>query len=208
MLKGESLQLCCLRTWGGNLVRRVIRQCHGMSQALMSIAEIIQGVGGLALHADHDRTAAHTEIILEAGYQDMELMRFSCSIVPAADDPHVYHLHDEIAAESALTHGVPVEQLTKMTLARLLQRNQELLAGETLASAWNKSWLTLRDSVAHLLPAVPAALLPTVPGGRGKGPAGKGRASKGRAGKGPACKGKGPAGKGRASKGRGKGPLP
>ena len=62
-------------------------------------------------------------------------MRFSCSIVPAADDAHVYHLHGEIGAECALTHGVPVEQLTKMTLSRLLQRNQELPAGETLQSA-------------------------------------------------------------------------
>ena len=121
-------------------------------------------------------------------------MRFSCSIVPAADDAHVYQLHGEINAEGALTNGTPVEQLTKMALARLLQRNQELLADETLQTAWNKSWLTLRDSVGHLLPAVPAEH------GRGKGrgkgvlagPAGKGRGRGQRPGQ-----GKGP-GKGKA----------
>ena len=162
------------------------RQGLGMQQELMSIAEIIQSIGGIALTADPDRTAAQTEIILEEGYHDMEIMRFSCSIVPAADDAHVYHLHGEINAEGALTNGTPVEQLTKMALARLLQRNQELLADETLQTAWNKSWLTLRDSVGHLLPAVPAEH------GRGKG-RGKGVLA-------------GPAGKGRGrGKGRGKG---
>ena len=175
---------------GGNLVRRVNRQGLGMQQELMSIAEIIQTIGGIALPADPDRTAAQTEIILEERYQDMEITRFSCSVVPAADDAHVYHMHGEIGAESALTHSVPVAQLTKMILARLLQRNGELEVGETLQSTWNKSLLTLTDSVAHLLPAVPVALAaPAAPGrgrGKGKGP-GKGR-GKGR-GK---CRGRGP----------------
>ena len=44
---------------------RVNRQGLGMQQELMSIVEIIQSIGGIALPADPDRTAAQTEISLE-----------------------------------------------------------------------------------------------------------------------------------------------
>ena len=53
---------------------RVNRQGLGMQQELMSIAEIIQGIGGIVLPADPDRTAAQTEIMLEERYQDLIIL--------------------------------------------------------------------------------------------------------------------------------------
>ena len=96
--QGRKLAVVLFEDMGDNLVRRVNRQGLGMQQELMSIAEILQGIGGIALPADPDRTAAQTEIILEERYQDLEIMRFSCSSVPAADVAHACHLHGENGA--------------------------------------------------------------------------------------------------------------
>ena len=58
--QGRKLAVVFFEDMGDNLVRRVNRQGLGMQQELMSIAEIIQGIGGIALPPDPGRTAAQT----------------------------------------------------------------------------------------------------------------------------------------------------
>ena len=72
--QGRKLAVVLFEYMGQDLVMRVNRQGLGMQQELMSIAEIIQGIGGIALPADPDRTAAQTEIMLEERYQDLIIL--------------------------------------------------------------------------------------------------------------------------------------
>ena len=52
-------------TIDGGLVRRVNRDTLTMKQELLSIAEILQTIGGVAIPDDPERTAAQTELLLE-----------------------------------------------------------------------------------------------------------------------------------------------
>ena len=137
---------------GGGLVRRTYRETQAMQQHLLSIAEILQSLQ-IPIPADPDRTAANTELLLESRYQNLEILRFVCTIEPVAPEPHMFHLSDENNAEAALALEVRQEDRTKMILAKCLERHGDLLAGETLQVAWNLSLPALRDRTAHRFPA-------------------------------------------------------
>ena len=83
----------------GGLVRRVHRETLGMQQSLLSIAELLQTLGGPVLPADPTRTAAQTDLLLERGYEHLEIMRFRCSVEPGAPGVHVFSLDHEKHAE-------------------------------------------------------------------------------------------------------------
>ena len=161
----------------GGLVRRVNRESSRMQQELLSIAEVLQTVGAPALPPDPERTAAQTELILERQYEHLSILRFTCTLEPAAPDVHVFTLEGEVDAEVALARELPADHRTKMVLARCLQRNNELLDEETLQGAWGKTLQNLKDRSAHLLPApavAPAPAPPEAPApaaerGRGRG---------------------------------------
>ena len=142
----------------GRLVQRVHRGTIGMHQTLLTIAELLLSIGGgPVLPADPARTAAQTENLLESSYQDLELLRYDCAVEPAAPaGVHVYSLGDETLAEVAMGADASPDQRTRMTLARALQRNGELLDGETLRGAWDKTLPQLTARTRHLFPA-PAA---------------------------------------------------
>jgi hypothetical protein len=106
-----------------------------MHQQLLSLAELLQTIGGIVLPADPERTAAHTELILESHYQNLELLRFTCTLEAAAADVHMYTLEHQVNAEAALSLELSEDHRTKMVLARSLQRNDELNPEETLQSA-------------------------------------------------------------------------
>ena len=149
---GRSLALVFFEDCDGGLVRRVERGTLGMQQQLLTLAEVLQTIGGVNLPPNVERTAAETELLLESHYQNLELIRFRCTHEPAAPHVHMYTLHDEAHAETAYCMSLKADQRTKMVLARALQHNGALAEGETLQKAWGESIATLRGRTAHLFP--------------------------------------------------------
>ena len=68
--------------------------------------------------ADPARTAAQTEVLLESHYEDLEILRYSGVLEPAAHDTHVYTLENEVNAEVALAQELSDDHRTKMVLVR------------------------------------------------------------------------------------------
>ena len=92
----------------GGLVQRVHRESLGMQQNLLTIAELLQTLGGgPVLPADPERTAAQTELLLERGYEQLDITRCKCVVEPGAPGTHVFSLEDETLAETALAAETP-----------------------------------------------------------------------------------------------------
>ena len=108
-----------------SLVRRVSRETFGVHQAILSIAEILQTLQAIDLPPDPERTAAHTELLIETHYEHLEILRCTCTLELAAPEVHVHHLDGEVNAETALALELSAEQRTKMVLARALQRGPQ-----------------------------------------------------------------------------------
>ena len=62
---------------------------------------------GIVLPADSGRTAAETEILLEAKYAELDILRFTCAVEPEDPDVHVYQLEDQVDAEAAMVSATP-----------------------------------------------------------------------------------------------------
>ena len=169
-----------------------------MRQELLTLAELVQTVGGIDVPPDPSRTVAQTEVLIESFFQDLEILRMVCTLEPAAPGVHIYSLGQDVNAEAAFALDTPPDHRTKMLLARALQRHQELGPEENLQHVWSQPLVDLRRRAAHLFPA-PAPPAPPAPakgkgGGRGRGrgrahaapppaPAkGKGRGRRGRGG--------------------------
>ena len=170
---GRKMAIVFFEDAYGGLFRRVNRESLGMQQELLSLAELLQTIGGIAVPADPERTAANTELHLESHYQNLEILRFTCTLEPAAAEVHMYTLDHQVNAEAAFSMELSVDHRTKMVLARSLLRNDELNPEETLQSAWNMSLAELRGRTAHLFPAPPGPPAPPAPpapaAGRGRG---------------------------------------
>ena len=69
---------------------------------MLTIAELLQTVGGIALPPDPDRTAMEAEVLIEAPYQHLNILRYVCNLEHSPDGPHVYSLDSEVDAERAL----------------------------------------------------------------------------------------------------------
>lgn len=219
---GRKLAIVLFEDGPGGLVRRVDRGTAGMQQVLLTLAEMLQTIGGVAVPPDPERPAAQTELLLESYYQTLELQRYICTVEPAALDVHMYTLEHQVHAETAYCMDLDADHRTKMVLARALERNEDFNEGETLQGVWGSNLAELRGRSAHLFPAPvapvvppapvapPGPPVPVAPAGRGRGrgrgrggpaapPAGRGR---GRGALAPAAP---PAGRGRG-RGRGRGP--
>ena len=193
-----------MQVWSGELTE-ALWVCNRSSSLLLSSC---RPIGGIAVPADPERTAAHTELLLESLYQGLDIQRIKCTLEPGAPEVHIYSLDDAVPAEAAFCNESPADHRTKMALARALQRNDEFHAGETLQVAWNRSLAELRGRTAHLFP-VPA--VPPAPAGPAGPPAGRGAGGRGPGAPAP------PAGRGRgrgapagpaappAARGRGRG---
>ena len=169
---GRKIAMVFFEEADGGLVRRVQRDSSGMQQQLLTLAELLQTLGGIDVPPDPDRNAADLELLLEAHYQDLEVMRYKCTVEVAADEVHMYSLDTGVHAETALSMDLTVEHRTKMVLARALQRHAMLAANETLQTAWNLALARLSARAAPLFPPVP--VVPAAGKGRG-GRRGKGR---------------------------------
>ena len=141
---------------------RLNKDQEAMKPELLTIAEILQAAG-FAVPPDPERTAAATELLLEAQYEDLEILRYSCALDEDADEVHVYRLSDEVNAEAALACELPAAQRTKMVLARSLQRGEAFGAGETLERVWSLPHAALQQRAAHLFPGPPLPLPPAPP---------------------------------------------
>ena len=213
---GRKMAVVFFEELPDGLVRRVSRETLAMNQQLLSIAETLQTIGGIAIPPDPGRTAGQTELLLEAAYEHLEVERFVCTVEPAHPEAHVFSLSEGVNAEAAFFLELPADQRTKMVLARALQRHDELQPEETLQVAWNGSLANLKARTAHLLPAPAVAAAPAAPPpppapaapaappapapplGRGRGGRGRGR------GAAPAGRGGAPGGRGRGrARGRG-----
>ena len=91
---GRKLALVFFEDCDGGLVRRVDRGTLGMQQHLLTLAEILQTIGGVHLPPNAERAAAETELLLESHYQNLEVLRFRCTHEHAAPGVHMYTLHD------------------------------------------------------------------------------------------------------------------
>ena len=138
----------------------VNQETMGMHQELMTMAELLQTIGVIDLPPDPERTAATTELLLEAHLQDLEILRFSCAVEPAAPKVHMYSLGPEDHAEAAFALESPADHRTKMMLARALLRHERLLPEESLQTAWSLSLTVLTDRSRDLFPADPEAPAP------------------------------------------------
>ena len=176
----------------------VDREGRTLRPQLLTLAEILQ-IRGFALPPDPERTSATTELLLEEHYQNLNIVRFTCTLNAEAPEVHVYSLSDEVDAEEAMALELSQETRTKMILVRCLQRAEAFEEDETLGTVWASSLATLRARAAPFLP-VPAAAPPPARG-RGGGRDG----GRGRGGGGAPRGGRGGRGPGRA-RGRGRGP--
>ena len=134
---GRKLAVVCFEDMDRGLVRRVHRDTTGMHQILLSIAEILLAVG-IALPIDPERSDAESECLLEAMYENLEILRFEFSIEPAAPEFHVYAIEDGVNAEAALWFETAAAKRTKMMVARRMQRNGDLVDVDTLEKCWKK----------------------------------------------------------------------
>ena len=194
----------------GGLVRPVDREGHGLKLSLLTVAEILQTLGA-AVPPDAERPASQTEVLFEAMYLTLDIQRFVCTTEPDAAELNAFSLSDPTDAEATLAAELLPKDRTKMVLARCLQKNMALHAGETLQTAWALPKDTLAARAAHLFPAAPAAPPPAPPAAGPAPPAplaargrGRGRGAAAAAGPAPpAPRGRGRGRGGRPGRGRG-----
>ena len=78
-----------------------------MHQELLTLAELLQTVGGIDVPLDPTRTGAQTEVLIESFFQDLEILRMVCSVEPAAPGVHIYSLGQDVNAEAAFALEAP-----------------------------------------------------------------------------------------------------
>ena len=154
-------------------VRRADRGSSAMTPTLLTLAEVLHTVG-LGPPLDTEKTAAEQEILAEAQYDSLPLIRFEGEETEGPER-YLFLLGDGSNAEDAYL-GDSERLATKMSLARCLQRHGALGAGESLNSAWNQTLATLQGRAAAWLPVVAP---PAARGGRGGAARGAGRGARG-----------------------------
>ena len=156
------------------IVRRVLREDLSMKPRLLTIAELMSNCG-ILLPIDASRTAAESELALEEAFARSDLRKFTGHLETEAEEVHVYSLADEVPAEAAFLESEPIENLSKMALARLLELREEGGRRELFAMTWEA--LRARADMGAL---DGAAGPPPQPGRRARGRGGKGAKGRGR----------------------------
>ncbi len=169
---GRKLAVVFFEMAPDGTLTRVNQTTLGVHQELLTLAELLQTIGGVEVPLDAGRTAAETEVLLENKFQELEITRTTCT-ADGEDGVHIYSVGEETNAEVSFALETPPGKRTKMTLARALQRHGELVE-ESLQTAWAKTAVDLRARAAHLFPdPVPPALPAPRGRGRGRGRAGR-----------------------------------
>lgn len=129
------------------LVRRLEREGGSMHPRRMTLAELVQACG-VVLPCNPARTSAESERLLEEAWATLDIRRFSGNLETESLEVHTYTLCDEANAEEAFVHDEPLEGLTKIALARLLER----MGGPPRRASWQRTLRDLREEVRpHLL---------------------------------------------------------
>ena len=157
------------------VVRRVHREDSAMKPKLLTIAELMSNCG-ILIPADASRTAGESEVIMEEAFANEDLRMYTRHLETEAEDVHVYTLQHEVPAEAAFLEEEPMEELSKMALARLIELREEAPRRELFAL----SLQTLRARAAgKALDGAPLAPpMAQAPGRRGRGRQG-GRGARG-----------------------------
>lgn len=150
-------------------VRRVDRSSDALATKLLTIAEIMITIG-FASGTPGGQTSAEQERTLEEAFAEQDLQCFRGILETSAEDIHVYTLVEGSSAEEVFLHSHPRDTLSKMALARFLERS--------LRHSRRTSWsLPLEQLRALAYPALPdpAGSVLSAEAGKGKG---QGRAAK------------------------------
>ena len=165
----------------GDLVRRVDREFLGVRPQLLSIAELLLMCGAVA--PPEATTASEKELALEELFADLDLRRYRGVLETEAAEPHMYSLQPEGNAEDVFLAEGPFEALTKIALARALER----ILGEPRRSNWSLGLEELRGRARPLLrpsggdgPAPAEPPTPALAKGKGRGKGGRARGARGR----------------------------
>ena len=165
-----------------HLFRRVHREIVGMRQDLLTLAELLATLG-CSLPEGLDLSANAREQMLEAYFQNLTISKWRVEEEVYHEEPLIFAITDEQDAEDAMAFKADAQACTKMTLARLMQRNDGLGEGQSLQDAFKLSKEDLIARSAHLFPAPVVEGPPPGPRGRGarggRGPRG-GRGRRGR----------------------------
>ena len=134
---GRKLSVSFFQGAGGirGLVVPVDPGAVRMQLQLLTIAEILQALGGVHVDPDPSRAASDTELLFEALYENIDIRRLACRDEPEAPRVHTFEVDGEIHAEAALAEENRAKDRTKMMYARCLQRHGLLVLPETLAAA-------------------------------------------------------------------------
>ena len=144
-----------------------------MKPRLLTIAELMSNCG-ILLPTDASRTAADSELALEEAFAREDLRKFTGHLETQAEEVHVYSLTDEVPAEAAFLEEEPIENLSKMALARLLELREEGTRRELFALSWDA--LRARADMG----ALDGEARPPPPGRRGRGRGGRSAKGRGR----------------------------
>ena len=128
------------------MVRRIEREGGSMHPRQMTLAELLQSCG-VVLPCDPARTSAESERLLEEAWDTQDITRFSANLETEGLEVHIYSITDEVDAEEAFVREEPFEGLTKIALARFLERT----GGPPRRTSWSRSLQSLRDEVRPLL---------------------------------------------------------
>ena len=113
-----------------------------MHQELLTLAELLQTVGGIEVPPGPSRTVAQTEVLIESFFQDLEILRMVCTLEPAAPGVHIYSLGLDLNAEAAFALEAPSRPSHKhgpgqgLTEARGVGPCGELAACLVSAPSW------------------------------------------------------------------------
>ena len=200
---GRKLAVVFFEAAPAGLVQRVNREGLALHPQLLTTAELLQACG-FRPPPDPLRPASETELLLEAHYQTLDIVRLDGAVEPEAPQVHLYSLGGEVNAEVAFAVDLEPAQRTKMVLSRCIQRHEALEDGETLQSLWALPLAQLQARAEGFFPAPPPpAAAP--PAGRGRGAKGRGRGGRGAGAAAPPAPPAPVVARGRAGKGRGRG---
>ena len=149
---GRKLTVAFYEEAGG-----LARPIDKLKLTLLTIAELLQQIGGVVVPADPERPSKDTEILYESVYKDLKITRWECTAESGAPLANTLSLSGEADAEVAYAAELAAPQRTKMVLARCLERNGATLAGEDLQTLWSLSLATLTARATPFFPAPPAA---------------------------------------------------
>jgi hypothetical protein len=102
-------------------VRRVARDTPGVITKMMTVPELMLTCGA-TLKANPARTSAQQELELETLFASLELKRWKGILETQAEETYVYTLHQEVNAEEAFLRESAFGSLTKVALARVIER--------------------------------------------------------------------------------------